>query len=211
MIPAREFEDDGLGEMEDMAARVLRPPRRISDEDLVASELASAVLSGPLEKIRHVVEAMYLLGEEERRTAGITFGEEEEAGRIYSLSLALLNAHFRALQQGGEVARVVWPFPQKEAASRLSWLGEDFCGDFLCGAEDPRELSRLPFLERAYLVTSRYWVPKAVYQGMVTRFVRWAMPFAARLMRKIMRMVSPDSYREALQLLRGGIRRGGNG
>ena len=41
-------------EMEELAAKAIRPSRRLSLDDLLASELASAAMSDPLSKIRHV-------------------------------------------------------------------------------------------------------------------------------------------------------------
>lgn len=66
-------------EIEELGAHTLRPPMRLSAEDLIASELASAVLGEPLSKIRHVVEALLLLDESERAQAGITEEEAKEA------------------------------------------------------------------------------------------------------------------------------------
>ncbi len=197
-----------LNEIQELGARVLRSEKRITDEDLVASELAAAILSEPLGKIRHTVEAMYLLDEEERRQAGVTEEEEEEAGRIYALTLALQNAHPRTFQSPKEWVRILWPFPQKEAGTQLAWVGEEIPLYLRVGegrTED--DLSGLPFPEKIYVATSSYWVSKEVHQALVVRFVRYAMPIAARLMRKIMRMISPSSYRQALQLL-GGRRHG---
>ena len=199
---------EGLSEIQELGAKVLRPEKRITDEDLVASELAAAVLSEPLGKIRHTVEAMYLLDEGERRQAGIAKEEEEEAGRIYALALALQNARsktFPDLEMEG--VRILWPFPQEEAGTQLAWVGEKMPLYFIMEKEARDDLSALPLPERVYLATGRHWVAREVHQALVVRFVRYAMPIAARLMRKIMRMISPGSYRQALQLL-GGRRRG---
>ena len=72
MAEQEEF-DEGL---ELIGAKTLRTSLSIKSEDLVASELASAVLSEPLAKIRHVCEAVMFLDDTEKGQAGITDTDE---------------------------------------------------------------------------------------------------------------------------------------
>ena len=196
---------EGPSEIQKLGAEVLRPEKRITDEDLVASELAAAVLGRPLDKIRHAVEAMFLLDEEERRRAGITEEEEREAERIYTLTLAFQNAHFYTPPGELECARISWPFSREEAEEWLSpWLGKPNLR-FLV-PEGGKLPPGAPLAQKVYVYCD-HGITKDSYQGLVVRFARYGMPRAARLMRKIMRLISPGSYKQALQLL-GGRRHG---
>jgi hypothetical protein len=191
-------------EIQKLGAAILRPEHRMSDEDLIASEMAAAVLASPLEKIRHTVEALYMLDEEEKRAAEISKEEEELAGRIYALALALKNAHTEILPTKEVCVRMVWPFPASEADTWLSWAS----GPITYFPSDMKPLDSLSLPQKIY-----YWtaggVPKESYEALVVRFVRFAMPVAMRLMRKIMCLISPDSYKQALAILGGGRRHGG--
>lgn len=204
-------------DVERLAAKALRPERRLSAEDLVASELASAILSEPLSKIRHVCEALMLLDESERKQAGITEAEVKEVGKLYAIATALQNAHInKELDLVLKVvidryAMVPWPFPCERAAEQLKWLGEDFFANYHVegegyGGKIEKKLKALPHFEKIYEVTSHLEATMDTYRGLIIRFVDFAMPKAAVLMKKIIRLVSPDSYRQALQILRGGKR-----
>jgi hypothetical protein len=209
-----EFVEGQPEEVERLAAKTLRPERRISAEDLVASELASAILSEPLAKIRHVCEALMLLDEAERKQAGITEEEAVEAEKLYGLSIALQNTYIHQLQDdyGRTVdlyASITWPFPQDEASEWLGWA-EKLEATYWCrsDAESDRwdkALKKLGRFERLYKITRRS-ATMTTYRTFMTRFEQYAMPKATALMKKIILMVSPDSYRQALQILRGGRR-----
>lgn len=184
-------EPEGPSELEELAAKALRPTRRIGAEDLVASELASAVLSDPLAKIRHVCEALMILDEGEKAQAKITEKDEEEAEKIYVLAVSLANIHTnKEVDSSGQVydsrCSIPWPFTLEEAGDWLDWATRQ--GKT---AED------------IYNMTSG---ETTIQNGrtMLTRFLRYAMPKATVLMKKIIRLVSPDSYIQALQILRGG-------
>ena len=216
-----EFAEGPPEEVERLAAKTLRPERRISAEDLVASELASAILSEPLAKIRHVCEALMLLDEAERKQAGITEDEARESERIYALASAIQNAHIDREMISysppiaiDKFATIPWPFPREKAAEWLEWVGEDFRHLVLYyphGGSESREkrskkYEELPYLEHLHAITSGEETAMHTYKGLVIRFTQYAMPKAAALMKKIILLVSPDSYRQALQILRGGRR-----
>jgi hypothetical protein len=191
-------------EIQKLGAAILRPEHRMSDEDLIASEMAAAVLASPLEKIRHTIEALYMLNEEERRAAGISGEEEALADKIYALALALKNVHTETLPSREVCVRMVWPFPASEADTWLSWAS----GPIIYFPSDMNLQENLSLPQKIY-----YWtiagVPKESYETLVVRFVQFAMPVAMRLMRKIMALISPDSYKQALAILGGGRRHGG--
>jgi hypothetical protein len=208
--------EDSYEGMEELAAKTLRPPRRLSAEDLIASELASAALSDPVQKIRHVCEALMFLNGEERRQAGITEEEVKRAEMIYSLAVMFLNVYQEVFRttSGLFVERsstIQWPFSLREAEKWKEWLcppglviryseGEEDCG------EDVKVPEGRPEWEANYALTQGYKVTPDTVNRLKTHFVIRAMPEISALMKKIMRLVSPDSYHQALQILRGGRR-----
>jgi hypothetical protein len=208
-----EFAEGSPGEVERLAAKTLRPERRISAEDLVASELASAILSEPLQKIRHACEALMLLGEAERKQADITEEEAKEAEKLHALSLALSNAYVHELLDSyGRVVdnycSIAWPFTREEAKDWLGWaekLSVTYWRNGGADAMKEEELDKLERFERIYEMTRRQ-ATMPTLKTFTTRFEQYAMPKATVLMKKIILLVSPDSYRQALQILRGGRR-----
>lgn len=214
------MEPEGFGDgVEELAAKALRPPQRLSAEDLVASELASAVLSEPLAKIRHVCEALMLLDGDEREQAGITKEEAREAEKLYALATALQNAHinreiisFDPLISVDRYAMIPWPFPCEEAEAWLDWVGDDFHALYWMRRSEEQQkkvekkIEELTHLGSVHFITRTQEATMDTYKGIVIRFTNYAMPRATVLMKKIIRLVSPDSYRQALQILRGGKR-----
>ena len=210
-----EPEHEGLGEIEKLGARAIRPERRVSDEDLIASELASAVFSEPLNKIRHTVEALMLLDEGEREQAGITEEEAKEAEKLYVLARTLQDTHinremdFQSRIMVDHYAVIPWPFPREAAGEWMGdWLGEGFSIHYYRKPSDEtkEKLGKLPWFDRVHYSTSCLDVSMDTYKGIVIRFTNYAMPRVARLLKKIIHLVSPDSYKQALQLMRGGRR-----
>ena len=210
---------EGMEELQELGAKALRPPQRLSAEDLVASELASAILSEPLAKIRHACECLMLLDADERRQAGITEDEAGEAGKLYALATALQNAHINREMVSfsppisiDRYAKIPWPFPCEEAAEWLGWVGDDFQAPYFpsedreYAAEVSKKLEELSHLESIHLIMCGCEATMDAYKGIVIRFINHAMPKATALMKKIIRLVSPDSYRQALQIMRGGRR-----
>lgn len=213
----RELEDENNdnGEnsgMEDLVARTIRGSQRLGLEDLLASELASAVLSEPLSKVRHIYEALMLLSEEERKSVGITEEELRETQRLYVMAETLRTTHiFREISDTGQTidlwAMICWSFPVEEAKEWLEWVGDDFRDKVRWyphdGHENPNEKYRnLPYHECIYNVLCNEEVIMATFKGLVVRFVNFAMPKATKLMRKIIGRVSQDTFLATLRILR---------
>lgn len=198
---------------ENLAAKALRPPMRLSAEDLVASELASAALSEPLSKIRHVCEALMLLDDDEREQADITEAEIKETEKFYKLVIAFQNVYIdQFVGSAGEKidrsATLQWPFSEKEAEEWAEWL--EIPGIVLnryrtdtSDTEFMEELKKMPEgAKRTFLyVQGRKLMPDTVF-CFKTHFVIRAMPKIVVLMKKIMQLVSPDTYKQALKILR---------
>jgi len=207
-----------LGEVETLGAKMIRPDRRISGEDLIASELAAAVLSEPIGKIRHVCEALMLLDEEERERAGITADEVKVAEKLYKLALMFQNAFvdmFLSPHDARPIERsmtIQFPFSLEDAEEWKEWLSPPglTCMWYYQGEEDreqklktQKELEGKPdWMTHYRLIHGQKIIPDGV-KSLQTYFTVKAMPTAARLLRKIIGLVSPDSYQAALRAMRG--------
>lgn len=197
-------------ELERLGGKLLRASERAGLEDLIASELALAMVSQPLEKIRHACEALMLLGEDERKRAGITGDEVEEARRIYALASTFENVYIdRYLDADGNAversATISWPFAQHDAGKWLGgWAEGASCKYFVReDMEDEYEkINEIPtMLERMYIIT-RMRVTIDSLNDFKIRFVAYAMPKAAGLLKRIIRLVSPDSFTQALEMFK---------
>lgn len=202
--------------IEELAAHTLRPPKRLTAEDLVASELATATLAAPLDKIRHIIEALMFLDENERRQAGITQEEVEEAEKLYSLAIMFRNVAETHVKLGDKIEKaymIQWPFNPKEAEKwkewlcppnfKVMWLFENLnsVAEYNALVKKAEE-NRVPKWEVYYHFThGRKLLPDTI-KALETNFTTKAMPKAAVIMKKIMGLVSPDSYRQALRVLR---------
>jgi len=210
--------DDSYEGMEELAAKTLRPPQRISAEDLIASELANAVLSDPVQKIRHVCEALMFLDESERKQARITDDEVKEAEKLYRLAITFLNvATDQVIASDGRkidvAATIQWPFGEQEAGEWEKWLtppgvtiqwfglNENEGNEIEAAVQKTKSLG-----ERNFIYTQGRKLTLDSVFAFKTHFTVNAMPTAARLMKKIMALISPDSYQRALQIMRGGRR-----
>ncbi|MEM3402756.1 MAG: hypothetical protein QXH08_06015 [Candidatus Hadarchaeales archaeon] len=204
-------DENEVEQLEALAAKTLRPSRMMGLEDLLASELASAVLSDPLNKIRHVCEALMLLDAAEMRAVGIAEEEARESRKIHTLATTLLNAYInREIDFYHKItidryAMVPWPFPREQAKEWLDWINNDM--EISCFHEPDTETKNyvhsLPFHERIHFCTSHLETSMSTYNALVIRFVDYAMPIATRIMKKIVSLVSADSYLQALRVMKG--------
>jgi hypothetical protein len=196
--------------LERLGGKLLRSSERAGLEDLIASELALAMISPPLEKIRHACEALMLLDEDERKRATITGEEVEEAERIYALASTFENVFIdRYEDMYGKVversATISWPFAQEEAGKWLGGWADGASCKYYVQDGDRSEYDKIKkisnMLERRY-IASRVRVTIDSLNDFKIRFVAYAMPKAANLLKKIIRLVSPDSFTQALEMFK---------
>ncbi|KXB07775.1 hypothetical protein AKJ55_02005, partial [candidate division MSBL1 archaeon SCGC-AAA382M17] len=177
--------------------------------------LATAILSEPLAKIRHTCEALMLLGEDERESAGISTGEVKEAKRIYRLAITLQNAYIDKFRnEYGEViersATIPWPFAREEAGEWLEWIPfitwrlykerTDNAETY----EKASELSEEGKMEESLYVATRDRVTICTLNRVKSQFTNYAMPKATKLLKKIITVVSSSSFQAAMDRLKGG-------
>lgn len=199
--------------MEELVAKAIRPSRMLSVEDLLANELATAVLSEPLPKIRHVCEGLMLLEPNELEKVGISEAEAKEARMLYAICQALLETHVhKRVDRWGHTedlyAAIAWTFPRKNAGKMLKWA-EDLDarawgaeGSDKTWPEWVKEAEKLEGAERTYEIT-RNQTTMNTYRPFVARFIEYAMPKITPLMRKVISRVSLDTYLTALKTMRG--------
>jgi len=199
--------EDKAKQIQELGARILRPERRICNEDLISSELAMAVMSDPLGKIRHACEATFLLSEKELAKADITLREQQIATMLHTICLALQNAYVHQLiDTYGRIidkwASIAWPFPRSEAKRWLEEWASDLEFTYWQGGQgDEKREAELKEIkdkyERMYEVTkSQCTMP--TLQIFRTRFEMYAIPHITALMQKTLHLVSPSSYEMAM-------------
>jgi len=204
--------------MQEFGTRILRPERRLCNEDLISHELAGATQSDPLGKIRHTAEAVQLLSPPELIRAGISIVEKERALMLHVICLSLQNTYVHQLVDTyGRIidkwASISWPFPRREARKWLEEWADDLEFTYWQGgpgdAKHEEELSKLTDkFERMYEVTKGQCTMPTLYV-FKTRFETYAMPFTALLIQKMLHLVSPSSYEMAMQSLMRGKKKEG--
>ncbi len=101
--------------------RAIRPPPT-GAEHLIANELALAVVSQSIEKIRHICEAFMILEKED--VAGIGMAEQEaEVMRVYAMTQALVKVReefdYDEYANPREMIKIGLPFTEEEAYAYL--------------------------------------------------------------------------------------------
>lgn len=204
----------------DLVSKAVRDDQRVKAEDLVANELATAVLSEPMLKIRHTYEALMLLDEDERKAANITDEEVEEGEKIYELCQTLQNAFIDTFtdQHGNEVgksATIPWPSPQEDAPERLDWLSFITWRLYKANVENQEtyeEASKLADdgkIEESLYIATEDRVTMDTLNRLKAQFINHTMPKAARLLKKIIKVVSSSSFQAAMDRIKGGATGGG--
>lgn len=202
-----------------LVEKTMRPDKRMSAEDLVANELATAILSERMNKIRHSLEALMLLGDDERKSASIDEETVEKADDLYEICTCLQNVFVdKFTNRHGEViersATIPWPFDREQTEDRLGWIDSiqwklymDL-DDKESVAEAAKELDEKgKELEALYLVTSER-VTVETFRRIRVQFCKYAMPFAGKLLKKIITLVSSSSFKAAMDRLKGGVSSG---
>ncbi|MDH7564789.1 MAG: hypothetical protein ACQXXG_09515 [Candidatus Bathyarchaeia archaeon] len=210
-------------ELDVTVAEAVRPKQRGELEDLIATELAIAVLSTDrIQKIRHVYEAYRALPPQTRENL---FNEEERdefkrLARVCSAFLNLVELPPPTPYNTGRFACVPWGFPIREAPVYLYWVRRVW----LSSEEDRErwqqfrermnaqdEKQRKKAWDEYYVMLAEFlrsgFAPLAVVKEVETEYVDYALPKFIRLMRVIYQnIISPETWSETLMLLRGGRR-----
>ena len=214
-----EGEDSELGET---LAAAIRAPRRGDLEQILASNLAAAVFSQPLDKIRMVLEAFMLLPEEEQQAVAADEEEIQCVKRLYEVAVSLSNVveleppvqHMR-----GRYAAVPWSFSMTQA-DRYLGLFVNRMWEFAEGEEwteffrqvkaadkntgEGKELWNSYLREFARFLCSGL-ASLSVVQQVKSEYIIKTMPYASRLLREIFkRYITKETWETMLSVVSGG-------
>jgi len=209
--------EEELSERDDLAITLVeaaRMPKKGELEQLISSELALAVFSkSPLQKIRHVFEAYFLLSQEDKERL-FNEGERVEIERLYEVCISFLNT----VMTTERCAAVCWSFPVDNASNYLYWVKRVWIAS-------PRELEALRKAMRSQDEEERnkawsnylMWLasilsdgnsPLSFVRSVASEFIVYCQPIIAKIMRTIFTsVISRDAWRETVQLMRGAARR----
>lgn len=203
-----------------LISKALRPSEIGKLDRLIAGKLATALLSRPLEKIRHVIEAYMVLDEEKKKLINLSEEEEKEIDKIYKIAIALLNARFVRHRDEVGYVEVSWPFSIDEAPYYFSpwlnikrpfWYWRDEQLDKNLKALENRLVKRGLERDTARLYSTAYLIlqiPECSFQInyliIVNQFIIYAVPKVEKLMGLIFKYaIDPVVWDYTLSLLGG--------
>lgn len=198
-----------------LVGKAMRGDKRIKSEDLVANELAQAVLSESMNKIRHTCEALMLLDENEIESAGITEEEEKRMEEIYILVQTFENTHidrvaFSTSNFKDNYATLQWPFGEEEMKyyyyeylepARITWYS-----DVLDEMEKKRKKLEKKDLEEyqiKYRMSKGHYLSMSAWKRLRGNFIVSAMPTVGKILKKIIQVVSTSSFQAAMKRIKG--------
>jgi hypothetical protein len=214
----------------DLINQSTRPPAT-GTEQLLSNELAIGMLSPPLEKIRHICEAVMVIKEDELEDYKMD-GLLKEAKKIHTICIALSN-HYETIQWDEynnemPMVKLAFPFHESQAFEYLdewtrelpyeSYVIEGSQATFSIMKAKARFMKNLRETEISELKVDQVLELKAVYMYWLLRdgfkvesyrmiqsaFIAWAMPKVAQYLNNLMGTIKPESFKEALKNLTGG-------
>lgn len=207
----------------------IRPPERTGIERLVASELAMAHFSTPLDKIRHILEAYLLVPRESSDVLEVTEGEHRLYMKIYNITLSLSKATVHKIPNH-EYVDIPWHFRDYEAPYHFHpWLGDITTyktsrwmdtwdlkakaysyGEQLIqeGKHEELGISKGQFKRYIWFYhLCKYTdiLTPTGYYDIQNQFVAWAMPIVLDLSRRLFtKLIDPDVFDSYITALGGG-------
>jgi hypothetical protein len=191
-----EKEEEGESNLEKFASQALRLHRKGSFEFLLSQHLAFATGSEPLQKIRLVCEAAYMVPQTEAEKAVLDFNLVDT---LYRVAVSFLNSRVSNI---GTV-RVVWSFehtPQNFNRFILPWKRQI---PLSCLAFDAREAEEKEEImqtasepEYFFQLTTLLDMTQHSFQTLKAEFLSWGLPKAMEIFEKLSRLIDPNIYRE---------------
>lgn len=181
-------------EFEGFVYRVLRDRGKGSFEYLLAQHLAAAVVSEPIQKIRLICEAYYMVPD-------VNLFDNELVHVIYSVSLSFLHVMEEPVLKGFKIS---WGFElNEENFNRYinPWFRRVNLFYISRGDDD---LKSGDFWERFFETTYKRAIPIHTINVLRVLFIQWAMPHVMKLFEKLTRLIDPELYREIIV----GLKRG---
>jgi hypothetical protein len=189
---------------EEFVTQALRLHRRGSFENLLAQHLIVAVNSPPMQKIRLVCEAAFMVPKDKLNV------DMHEVETIYLTCLSLLHTPEKA-----DFISVAWAFPQTEenyARFIKPWHNRHapLFYTYSCIAERDDKRKSLEKAkseaEEFFLITSKLGIHPTSVQVLKSEFAAWAVPRVMQVFEVVSRLVDPDLYKEVLESLKPGVK-----
>ena len=196
-------------ELELTISQALRPEQPSQFEQLLASNLASAIFSEPLQKIRLIFEAWELLNDEEKMEIIPDPEERKNIERLYEIAISFINLYihkppivFDAQLLFDEAATVPWTFHIQEAPKYLGLfinkyydIGKKF--DFNNFDWDAYYIELAKFLNEGMASIK-------IIRMIISEYITVVMPIALKLLRMIHeRFISPEVWERTLLIVSG--------
>jgi len=203
------MQDEGL-DLELTLVSAVRPAK--SDlEVLLASNLAHATFSKPLDKIRLILETFMLLPPEMREKIA-TLEERNRAERLYRVAVSLSTVVQYPTVRGelDVFGSVGWCFPPEQAAEHLSFIKNIYRIDTDLDLDEltkdgPGSPGWRRYLVELYHALTRNTCSVLFIKMVTSEFIVTAMPFALELSRRVFQQfIGREAWTESLTVLRGG-------
>jgi len=184
---------------QEFASQALRLTRKGSFEQLLAQHLIQSISMDPLNKVRLVLEAAFMIPK-----GKIEF-DFELAETIYLTALGFLNTKVQS-----DYISIAWGFTlTQENYDRFikPWhkgIGLSFVASCQSEVEKKREILNQTKNEAIsfFLLTHDLNLSLTSFYCLKSEFLRWSIPITMKFFEKLSRLIDPDLYREMLQILK---------
>jgi len=183
---------------ESFASQALRLHRKGSFETLLAQHLAVATPADPMQKVRLVCEAAYMVPPDKLKL------DMQQVETIYLVCLSFLNTRII------EDAIIAWGFEETEENYErfITPWHKDIPMSFLydCISSRKEKIKILQncktYAERFFHYTANLYLTSSSFQMLKSEFLIWAVPQAMQIFEQLSRLVDPDLYKEMLGIVK---------
>ena len=196
------YDEDKL--LQETLAQALRPPK--SDfEQLLASNLAAAIFSPPLQKIRMILEAWLLLPEEERKNLISNEEERKDLERIYEVAISFENVFEVSKPHINEkLAIVPWSFSIDDAFLYLRLFVKRYWNIIKINLKEEKETAWYLYLNKLAAFLNSGYASLNLIKMIENEFVTTIMPKALELLRLIhTKFISQETWEHTLSIMSG--------
>lgn len=203
-------DEERKSELGEYVSDILRPKRKGDLEKLLATELALATYSAdPLQKIRHILEAYFLLNEEEKPLIVSKPEDQDEIHRLYVVALGLLNITTAHDSVNSDRAVIPFGFPSSRAHKYLGYF-TNIVWDLSNYFKEFGAVYKAYMEKRNKDNTKAYFHYFALYLGsgdaslglcltVKSLFIQYVMPKTLEMLRAIYtQFVSPETWTETM-------------
>jgi hypothetical protein len=206
-----KMENEKDQELEETLSQALRPAK--SDfEQLLASNLAAAIFSPPLQKIRMILEAWLLLPEEERINLIPNKGERKNIEMLYEIAISFENVfEIKKPYNYERLGIVPWSFSSDDAFLYLRlfikryWRITIFSPkDFEKMNDEEKETAWYLYLNKLAAFLNSGYASLNLIKMIENEFITTIMPKALELLRLIhTKFISEETWEHTLSIMSG--------